>query len=82
MAEIDNNVRIIRYKGKKEIIIEKPKYKFISSHMGRRTAVTILLSKGIPLPLVQKLTQHSDIRTLMKYNSSSLDSLIDALNSN
>lgn len=82
LAEINNSVRIIRYSGKKEIVIEKPKHKFMKSHMGRRTAVTILLSKGIPIPLIQKLTQHSDIRTLMKYNSSSLESLINALNDN
>jgi len=82
LAEIKSPVRIIRFKGKEEIVIEKPKYDFMSSHMGRRTAVTILLSKGIPIPLIQKLTQHSDIRTLMKYNSTSMDSLINALNNN
>jgi len=80
LAEIETPVRIIRFRGKHEVVIEKSKYEFMSSHMGRRTAVTTLLSKGLPLPLVQKLTQHSDIRTLMKYNSTSMDSLINALN--
>lgn len=80
LAKIDTPVRIIRFNGKKEIIIEKPKHDFMSSHMGRRTAVTILLSRGVPINLVQKITQHSDIRTLMKYESAGTDSLIDALN--
>ncbi|SFC26959.1 Site-specific recombinase XerD [Zunongwangia mangrovi] len=80
LAEINSDVKIVRFRGKEEVVIKKPKYKFMSSHMGRRTAVTILLSKGIPIPLIQKLTQHSDIRTLMKYNSTSMDSLISALN--
>jgi len=80
LAEINTPVRIIRFNGKNEITIEKPKYLFMSSHMGRRTMVTILLSKGVPVTLVQKITQHSDIRTLMKYESGSTDSLIDALN--
>lgn len=80
LAEIETTVRIVRFRGKEEVVIEKAKYEFMSSHMGRRTAVTILLSKGIPIPLIQKLTQHSDIRTLMKYNSTSMDSLINALN--
>jgi len=80
LVEIDEPVRIIRFNGKKEIIIEKPKYEFMSSHMGRRTMVTILLSKGVPITLVQKITQHSDIRTLMKYESAGMDSLVDALN--
>lgn len=80
LAKIDTPVRIVRFSGKREIVIEEAKYEFMSSHMGRRTAVTTLLSKGIPIPLIQKLTQHSDIRTLMKYNSTSMDSLINALN--
>jgi integrase len=80
LAKINTTVKIVRYIGKEEVIIEKVKFKFMSSHMGRRTAVTMLIAKGIPLPLVQLLTQHTDIRTLMKYNSTSMDSLINALN--
>lgn len=80
LAGIDEPVRIIRFNAKNEIIIEKPKYDFMSSHMGRRTLVTILLSKGVPITLVQNITQHSDIRTLMKYESAGMDSLVDALN--
>jgi integrase len=80
LVEINEPVRIIRFNGKKEVVIEKPKYDFMSSHMGRRTMVTILLSKGVPITLVQKITQHSDIRTLMKYESAGMDSLVDALN--
>jgi integrase len=80
LAKIKEPVRIVRYNGKKEIIFEKPKHDFMSSHMGRRTMVTILLSKGVPISLVQKITQHSDIRTLMKYESAGMNSLVDALN--
>ena len=80
LVGINEPVRIIRFNGKKEIIIEKPKCDFMSSHMGRRTMVTILLSKGVPITLVQKITQHSDIRTLMKYESAGMDSLVEALN--
>ncbi len=76
---IDEPVKITRFRGLNEVVIERPKYKFMSSHMGRRTLVTILLSKGVPITLVQKITQHSDIRTLMKYESANTDQLIDAL---
>jgi len=80
LAGIKDPVRIMRFNGKQEVVIEKPKYDFMSSHMGRRTMVTILLSKGVPVSLVQKITQHSDIRTLMKYESAGMDSLVEALN--
>lgn len=80
LAGINTPVKITRFNGKNKVVIEKPKFSFMSSHMGRRTMVTILLSKGVPITLVQKITQHSDIRTLMKYESANTDSLIEALN--
>ncbi|MBX2841005.1 MAG: site-specific integrase [Flammeovirgaceae bacterium] len=79
LAEINDNVTIIRYSGNKEIKISKPKYEFMSSHMARRTAVTILLQKGVPPTTVMKLTGHADLRTLMKYENTSQDALEEAL---
>src|SRR5699024_7037636 len=35
IAEINTVTRRIRYKGKEEVIEEKPKYEFMTSHMGR-----------------------------------------------
>ena len=80
LAGLDETIKITRYSGKQKLVIEKKKYDFLSSHVGRRSMVTNLLSRNIPITLVQKLTAHSDIRTLMKYESASTDSLIDALN--
>lgn len=47
--------------------------------MARRTFVTIMLEKGVPITVVQKLTQHSDIRMLMKYESHSENALFESL---
>ncbi|MDM1050500.1 site-specific integrase [Sphingobacterium hotanense] len=80
LAGLDETIKITRYSGKQKLVIEKRKYDFLSSHVGRRSMVTNLLSRNVPITLVQKLTAHSDIRTLMKYESASTDSLIDALN--
>jgi len=63
----------------KRICIKNPKFEFMSSHMGRRTFVTLMLEKGVPITIVQKLTQHSDLRTLLKYESHSQNSLINSL---
>jgi len=79
IAEIDHPVRIIRFSGVKEVQIRQPKYEFMSSHMARRTFVTIMLEKGVPVTLVQKITQHSDIRMLMKYESHSENALFESL---
>lgn len=80
LAGMDEIIKITRYSGKQKLVIEKRKYDFLSSHVGRRSMVTNLLSRNVSITLVQKLTAHSDIRTLMKYESANTDSLIDALN--
>ena len=80
LAGMDEIIKITRYSGKQKLVIEKRKYDFLSSHVGRRSKVTNLLRRNVPITLVQKLTAHSDIRTLMKYESANTDSLIDALN--
>jgi site-specific recombinase XerD len=66
-AGIDEPERIIRYSGTKEIEDTRPKHEFMSSHMARRTCVTILLEKGVPPTTIMKLTGHTDLSTLMKY---------------
>lgn len=78
-VQITSEVVIKRFSGNKEIDIIKPKYEFISSHAARRSCVTILLERGIPATTVMKLTAHSDIRTLMKYESTSDEALIKEL---
>lgn len=76
---IDATEKIVRFSGIKEFVIKNPKFKFMSSHMGRMTFVTLMLEKGVPITIVQKLTQHSDLRTLLKYESHSQNSLINSL---
>jgi site-specific recombinase XerD len=79
LADIASEVIIKRYSGSRGIDIRKPKYEFMSSHMARRSFVTILLQKGIPATTVQKFTGHSDIRTLMKYENTGYDAAFAAL---
>jgi len=74
-AGLEEVVRLTRYQGSREIIIEKPKYQLISSHTARRSAVSLLLAKGVPPTIVMKLTGHSDIKTLMKYERTTTEAL-------
>jgi integrase len=79
IAELEYPVRIIRFCGVKEVQIRQPKYEFMSSHMARRTFVTIMLEKGVPITVLQKITQHADIRMLMKYESHTENALFESL---
>ncbi len=76
---INEEVVLKRYSGKKLVEIVKPKYEFMSSHMARRTAVTILLQRGVPPTTIMKLTGHSELSTLMKYERTGADALSRAL---
>ncbi len=66
-AGLNTQVKLTRYQGVKEIIIDKPKYELVSSHTARRTSVSLLLAKGVPPTVVMRLSGHSDIKTMMKY---------------
>lgn len=79
IEEFAKPVEIKRQYGAKEKTISKPLYKFISSHMARRTCVTILLQENVPPTTVMKLTGHSDLRTLLKYENTSDEALVNEL---
>lgn len=78
-AKINAPVIIERYSGNRKIIIEKPKYEFMASHMARRTCVTLLLEMGVPPTTIMKLTGHTDLKTLMKYENTDQAELERAL---
>ncbi len=78
-AGINTQVRLTRYQGSKEIIIEKLKHDLITSHTARRTSVSLLLAKGVPPTVVMKLTGHTDITTMMKYERTTTELLEKSL---
>jgi len=78
-AKINDPVIIKRFSGKEMLEIKKPKHKFMSSHMARRSGITILLEKGIPPTTVMKLSGHTDVKTLMRYENTSQEALVEAL---
>ncbi len=79
LSGIDTPVEIIRFSGKQKIVRNKPKYEYMSSHMGRRTCVTLLLEKGVAVTTLMKITGHSDLRTLLKYENTNDAAVTDAL---
>ncbi len=75
IAGINTPVQKVSYSGSKRTTIKAPKYSFMSSHTARRTGITLLIEMGVPLPIIQKLTGHSDIKTLLKYDGTSINNL-------
>ena len=78
-AKITEPVLLNRDKGNTRIQIRKPKCDLVSSHTARRTCVSLLLEKGVPPTVVMKLTGHTSIQTMMKYERTSNEALLNAL---
>lgn len=75
-AKLTRRVTIRRFSGSKEMLTTKPVCDWISSHMARRTCISILANdEGVPLTVIQKLTGHSSIKTLMKYVNTDVSDL-------
>lgn len=75
---ITEGVTIERIVKEQPTFITKPKCEFMSSHMGRRTLVTILANRGVPLTTIQEITGHDEIKTLMKYKRKDPDLIREA----
>jgi integrase len=81
MADINELITIERLSGSKRVSRKGPKHEFMSSHMARRTFVTLLLEKNIPITTIRKITGHKDIQTLMRYENTGEEAVFEAFNS-
>ncbi|HIB46876.1 MAG TPA: hypothetical protein EYN07_02385 [Flavobacteriaceae bacterium] len=55
----------------------RPKYEYLSTHVGRRTFATLHYGK-LPTPIIMKVTNHAKESTFLKYINQSDDSHIEA----
>lgn len=79
LAGITESVKLTRYQGSSLLQMQKPKCEWVSSHTARRTCVSLLLAKGVPPTVVMKLTGHSSIQTIMRYERTTNEVLVNSL---
>jgi integrase len=79
LAGIIEQVILTRYQGSSLLQMQKPKCDWVSSHTARRTSVSLLLAKGVPPTVVMKLTGHSSIQTMMRYERTTNEVLVNSL---
>lgn len=66
-AGIDSEYTEYRWAGNKRVRFIGPKYEFISTHIGRKTAITLLLQEGFSRDDVMEFVGIDDIKTLKHY---------------
>ena len=67
LAEIDDPVQIVRFRGAKREEKSYPKYELISVHTGRKTFCTLSLEKGMSAEEVMKISGHRDYASFSRY---------------
>jgi integrase len=67
MAKINDTVTKVNYSGIKRIEERKPKWQFLSSHIARKTFVTLSLEMGMRPEIVRSITGHKSERVLKAY---------------
>src|SRR5699024_2125661 len=60
IAGIDEPITDEYYIGNKRHDITKPKYEYLTTHIGRRSFICLCISKGVPIQVILTWTCHSD----------------------
>jgi hypothetical protein len=76
-AKIDAIVQAERWQGNKRIVFTGPKHEFCSSHIGRKTFITLGLEHGMPEALVMELTGITETQTLKHYRGKFEDKTVE-----
>jgi len=67
MAEINKQIEIVRFHGKKKVTNTYPKFELISFHNARKTFVTLSLEKGMSAEEVMTISGHEDYKSFKRY---------------
>lgn len=67
LAEINEPVRQVIFKGNKRLDIIQPKYELLSTHTGRRTFICNAIALEIPPNVIMKWTGHNDYKAMKPY---------------
>lgn len=67
LAHLNETVLDIKYRGAKKIETKHPKYELITTHVARKTFVTLCLEKGVPPQVIMSITGHKDYKTMKPY---------------
>ena len=67
LAELNEPVKITRYRGNKPLVFEGPKHEFVSIHTARRTFITQSLLRGMKSEIVMSISGHKNFKTFKKY---------------
>ncbi len=66
-ANINEPIKIVRYRGNEQIVIKEPKYNLLGTHTARRTFITLSLEMKMRPETVMAISGHKDFKTMKRY---------------
>lgn len=79
LAHIDEPITLHRIKGGEEIILQEPKYKFITNHTARRSFCTNMFLRKIPTRAIMAISGHTTEANFLKYIKVDSDQYADII---
>lgn len=76
-AKINTLTQVYVYANDKRILFEGPKHEFITSHVGRKTFITLALSMGMPPVMVAELAGNTEKVLLKHYKAKSESAVVE-----
>ena len=67
LAQLNSSLTVTRYRGAEKIETTKPKYEFLTSHIGRKTFVTNSLYFGMKTEILMDITGHKTHSAFKRY---------------
>ena len=67
LAEINDPVQIIRYRGTERIEKSVPKYEVLTSHVARKTFITNAMMRGMSTEVIMDITTHNSYKSFQRY---------------
>lgn len=67
LAGLDDEVMIVRHRGAERVELRRKKWQVLTSHVARRTMITLSLAAGLPAELVMRVSGHRDMETFRRY---------------
>jgi integrase len=67
LAEINEPIEIVRFRGAERVSTIQPKYELISAHTGRKSFASMLLAKGIAAQVIMELGGWTSFKSFQRY---------------
>jgi integrase len=81
LAELNEEIEIIRFKGAEKIVNVYPKWLLVTAHTSRKTFASILISKQVPYQVIMTLGGWSDFKSFQRYIKIEEDTLKNIIKS-